>query len=878
MSSHFKTTTLALAVSFALSSAPSYAAEEAGSDESFEKIAVVGSRAAPRSIADSPVAIDIISADELSKSGNTDMLEILKGTVPSLNVHSNPISDAASLVRPANLRGLPADSTLILLNGKRRHRSSVIAFLGGGINDGAQGPDISVIPSIALKQVEILRDGAAAQYGSDAIAGVINFVLKDDDEGGSLTARHGEFYEGDGTTTEVAGNIGMPFTRDGFANLSFQYKNADATSRSVQRPDAQAFGEAGLNVANPAQIWGSPEINDDISVFGNIGLDLGDNKEFYMFGNYSERDVRGGFYYRNPNTRGGVYGGNIRNVDGVATRQPADLDPDVDTPEELAYNAATPTVLVGSLDGFDQQLNCPVVEIGSNGLPNQTALASLTAANCFAFNQSIPEGFTPNFGGNITDTSLNIGTKGEINGGFAEGVMYDISGSVGRSESSFLIFNTVNASLGPNTPRDFNPGKYIQLEKNFNFDLVKLVDAGLYDDVNLAGGLEWHEESFEIVVGDVASFTAGPLTSQGFGIGSNGFPGFKPADGGVSTRRNYAAYLDVEAQVTEALLLGGALRFEDYNSFGSTTNYKITAQFHLTEDLSLRSSISTGFRAPTVGQANVSNVQTNLDGGVLVDSALLAPTNPISVQLGGTELQPEESESYTLGAVYTSGDFFMTVDYYNIQVADRISQSDKINLSTTNKDALKAAGVLNVDSLQQVSFFTNDFDTTTQGIDVVTNYTADLFEGSSTFSLAYNWNETEVTQFSDITGAFKVKRLEEDLPKHRGTFTWAQSWDALSIFTRVNYYGEYQGVHVDYAATAITADAAVTVDFEVSYFLSDAVTLSAGAQNIFDQEATKINIPDAVGVPNNNWGGVYYETSPFGFNGGFYYVKATYNF
>ena len=865
MSSLFKTTTLALGISFALGGAHSHAAEDDSTKtnaKDYERIAVVGSRAAPRSIADSPVAIDIISADELSKSGNTDMLEILKGTVPSLNVHTNPISDAASLVRPANLRGLPADSTLILLNGKRRHRSSVIAFLGGGINDGAQGPDISVIPSIALKQVEVLRDGAAAQYGSDAIAGVINFVLKDDDEGGSLTARHGEFYEGDGTTTEVAGNIGMPLTRDGFANLSFQYKNADATSRSVQRPDAAAFGAAGLNVGNPAQIWGSPEINDDISIFGNIGLDLGNDKEFYMFGNYSERDVRGGFYYRNPHTRGTVY-----SVDGGNTLLVGDLTPGPVGQENVGL-------------GLGDGIGCPTIPITSANVTTQQNYIDgvQNNANCFAFNELIPEGFTPNFGGNITDTSLNIGTKGEFKEGFAEGVMYDLSGSVGRSESSFLIFNTINASLGPDTPRDFAPGRYIQLEKNFNFDLVKLVDFGLYDDVNVAGGLEWHEESFEVVVGDEASFTAGPLTSQQFGIGSNGFPGFKPADGGVSTRRNYAAYLDVEAQVTEALLLGGALRFEDYDSFGSTTNYKITAQFHLTEDLSLRSSISTGFRAPTVGQANVSNVQTNLDGGVLVDSALLAPTNPISVQLGGTELQPEESDSYTLGAVYTAGDFFMTMDYYNIQVADRISQSDKINLSTSDKDALKAAGVPNVDSLQQVSFFTNDFDTTTQGIDVVANYTADLFEGSSTFSLAYNWNETEVTQFSDITGAFKVKRLEEDLPKHRGTFTWAQSWDALSIFTRVNYYGEYQGVHVDYDATAITADAAVTVDFEVNYFLSDAVTLSAGAQNIFDQEATKINIPDAVGIPNNNWGGVYYETSPFGFNGGFYYVKATYNF
>ena len=549
------------------------------------------------------------------------------------------------------------------------------------------------------------------------------------------------------------------------------------------------------------------------------------------------------------------------------------------------------TLLVGDLTpgpvgqenvglGLGDGISCPTIPITTANVTSQQNYIDGVQNNpdCFAFNEIIPEGFTPNFGGNITDTSLNIGTKGEFKEGFAKGVMYDLSGSVGRSESSFLIFNTINASLGPDTPRDFAPGKYIQLEKNFNFDLVKLVDFGLYEDVNVAGGLEWHEETFEVVVGDEASFTAGPLTSQQFGIGSNGFPGFKPADGGVSTRRNSAAYLDLEAQVTEALLLGGALRFEDYDSFGSTTNYKITAQFHVTEDFSLRSSISTGFRAPTVGQANVSNVQTNLDGGVLVDSALLAPTNPISVQLGGTELQPEESESYTFGGVFTAGDFFMTMDYYNIQVSDRISQSDKINLSTTDKDALRAAGVPNVDSLQQVSFFTNDFDTTTQGIDLVANYNADMFEGSSTFSLAYNWNETEVTQFSDITGAFKVKRLEEDLPNHRGTFTWAQSWDALSIFTRVNYFGEYQGVHVDYDATAITADSAVTVDLEVNYFLSDAVTLSAGAQNIFDQDATKINIPESAGIPNNNWGGVYYETSPFGFNGGFYYVKATYNF
>ncbi|TMO10368.1 TonB-dependent receptor [Pseudoalteromonas sp. S558] len=819
-------------------------------NKNVEKIAVVGTRSAPRSIGDSPVPIDIIGGEELEKSGNTDMLELLKGSVPSFNVHQNPISDAASLVRPANLRGLPSDSTLILLNGKRRHRASVIAFLGGGINDGAQGADISVIPSIAIKQVEVLRDGAAAQYGSDAIAGVMNFQLKDASEGGKLEVRHGQYYEGDGDTTQISGNVGLPFTDSGFANLSFQYKTSDATSRSVQRPDAAALSAAGVPDVSPlAQVWGAPEVNDDISIFGNVGLELTNDSEFYMFGNYSERDVRGGFYYRNPHTRSGVYS----NDDGG-------------------------TLLIADLTD-DMSGNCPTIAIDDNVLNNPDYISGVANnPNCFAFNEMLPGGFTPNFGGNITDTSLTIGTKGEFTSGFLKDVLYDLSGTVGLNESRYFIYNTVNASLGPDTPRDFSPGKYEQLEKNFNLDLSKGFDFDLAYDVNIAGGLEWHEETFTIIAGDEASYTAGPLTSQGFGIGSNGFPGFKPSQAGEFSRRNYAVFVDIEAPFTEEFLMGLAVRFEDYDSFGTTTNYKVMAQYHVTEDLNIRGSVSTGFRAPTVGQANVSNVQTNLSEGVLRDSALLPPTNPVAIQLGGTELEPEESQSYTFGAVYTLGDLFLTVDYYNIQVDDRISQSEKITLSQADKDSLTAAGVPNVEGLAQVSFFTNDFDTTTQGIDVVANYTADILGGSSTLSLAYNWNETEVTKFSNITGPFKVKRLEEDLPNHRATFTWAQQWESISAFTRLNYYGEYQGVHVDYDATAKTADAAITVDAEITYFMNESISFSLGAQNLFDQDAEKLDFAEAAGAPNNNWGGKYYETSPFGINGGFYYAKATYTF
>jgi len=829
-------------------------AEEEGLMKNVERIAVVGSRGAPRSVDDSPVPIDLIGGEELERGGNTDMLELLKGAIPSFNVHSNPISDAASLVKPANLRGLSSDSTLILVNGKRRHRASVIALLGGGINDGAQGPDISVIPSSALKQVEVLRDGAAAQYGSDAIAGVMNFVLKDDAEGGSLTARYGSYYEGDGESVEISGNIGMPLTEAGFVNVSFQYKDSEATSRSVQRPDAAGLIAAGNTaVSDLAQIWGSPEVNDDLTIFVNSGLDLANDAEAYMFGNYSKRDVRGGFYYRNPHNRGGVYS-----------------------------NDGGETLLIGDIaEASGAARTCLDVPITSDNVLTQDNYITNVANNdnCFSFNELLPGGFTPNFGGSIVDTSLTMGTRGE----FDSGITYDFSGSVGYNQSSYVIYDTVNASLGLDTPRDFNPGKHTQLEKTFNMDFTKEISVDMFESLMLAGGYEWHDESFEVTAGDVDSYTAGAYTDQGFGIGSNGFPGFKPEAAGEYTRKNSAFYVDSEAQVTDAFLIGAAIRFEDYSTFGTDTNYKLTAQYNLTDDFSLRTSVSTGFRAPTVGQANYSNVQTALEDGALVDSALLPATNPVAIQLGATELTPEESESYTLGAVWNIGDVFITLDYYNISVEDRVSQSTKYELTDADKVALKADGVANVDSIQLVSFFTNDFDTTTQGVDFIANYATDLFDGNATFSLAYNFNETEVDNFTDITGDFKVSRLENDLPNHRATLTWSQNWEKVNFLLRGNYYGEYQGVHVDYDATVNTGEAAVTLDAELSYSVTNEIVLSVGAQNLLDQQATEINFTEAGaaecgGCVNSQWGGQYYETSPFGFNGGFYYVKATYKF
>ncbi|OUR59881.1 TonB-dependent receptor [Colwellia sp. 39_35_sub15_T18] len=859
MSIKFRATTLALAVGVALGTAPSYAAEAADSakEEQIERIAVVGSRAAPRSVADSPVPIDIVGGGELGRNASSDMLDMLQAAVPSFNVRQQPISDAASFIRPVNLRGLSSDSTLILLNGKRRHRASVIAFQGGGVNDGAQGPDISVIPSVALKQVEVLRDGAAAQYGSDAIAGVMNFVLKDNADGGSISVRHGEYYEGDGTQLVVDGNVGLPFTDNGFANLSFQYKTADATSRTVQRPDAQALIDAGnTSVNDPAQTWGNPEIDDDITLFANVGLDIGDDKEFYMFGNYSDRTATGGYYYRNPQNRGGVF------TDGNGD------------------------LLVGAMDG--NAAACPNIAITSSNVLTQDDYINNVANNdnCWAFNELYPGGYTPQFTGVINDTSLTMGTRGEIKGGFLDEALYDISGSVGRNKSTYTLANTVNPSLGslnvdqPNN--SFEAGSYIQLEKSFNADLVKGIDIGLDDDMNFATGIEWRQESFEIVSGEQASWQQGPLADQGFSVGSHGFAGFSPESQGINSRQSIAAYVDVEAYITEGFLLGAALRYEDFSSFGDTINYKLTAQYELTDELSIRASHSTGFRAPTVGQANVVNTQTSLVNGELIQSATFPPTHPVSAELGGIELEPEESVSYAIGLVYQSGDFFMTVDAYNIEVTDRVAQTDKIFITQENVDNLQ--GKYPSPELLlggSVTFFANDFDTTTQGIDVVANYGMELMGGDTKLSLAYNYNTTEVDDPGEFTSAFKVRRLEEGIPEHRGTLTLAQSWEDVSMFVRANYFGEWFATHADEPDVdssygwSETVGSSFTLDAEVSYFVDDSWTLSAGANNILDTDAQELQKDGgAYGVV----GAKFYESGPFDYNGGFYYVKATYNF
>ena len=527
-----------------------------------EEIVVVGSRRRDRSASDSPVPVDVIGGDDFLAHGDSDLDSVLAALVPSYNVAQEPISDAATLIRPATLRSLPPDATLVLVNGKRRHRAAVIALLGAGISGGSQGPDLSVIPVIALDRLEVLRDGASAQYGSDAIAGIMNFVLKEDAEGVTLDAKYGSYFEGDGNSMTLAANVGLPLTDAGFANLSFEFKEADPTTRSAQRGDAQDLIDAGnTHVRQPAaQIWGAPEISGDFKLFGNFGLDLGNGSEVYAFGNWAERQVEGGFYYRNPHTRGGVFRG-----------------------PELADG--TKTVKVADLTG-DGSGNCPVVRIVDN-VADADALASIrNDPGCYSLIEKFPGGFTPQFGGYIDDLSIAGGLRGELDSGW----FYDVSATAGRSAASFYIYNTINPQLlaqRNDIPIYYQAGAYTETDRVINFDMSKPFDvANLWGPVNVAYGLEYRDETFRIHNGDPNSFYIDPniehgLAAQGFGVGSNGFAGFQPGDAGEHTVSAYGAYIDVESDVSESLLLGGALRYESYPDYGNTLDGKIAARLQV---------------------------------------------------------------------------------------------------------------------------------------------------------------------------------------------------------------------------------------------------------------------------------------------------------
>ena len=865
-------------------------------DNDLEEVIITGTRLADRSASDSPVPVDVITGTEMRSNGSTDLQDMLRTQVPSFDINAQPISDAATITRPPNLRGLSPDNVLVLVNGKRRHRGSIISFLGGGISDGAQGVDIASIPSLALKQVEVLRDGASSQYGSDAIAGVLNFILRDDAEGFEVVARYGSTFEGDGDNYMVAANLGLPLGDRGFVNITGEMRDVEGTVRSVVRNDvafAAANGYSPVSdfqaintyTGEAPQYWGQPDVDDDAKLFLNAAFEINDSLEIYAFGNYAERAVTGGFFYRNvvggpSGQRGGVYKG-----------------PTVDPTTGLASDSGVPSVLVGDMDGGSSCIDG--IPLGGSGgvIPDAGLLASVAADdNCFSFIETIPAGFVPRFGGTNEDSAFAIGARGSFNVG--TGLNYDLSAQRGSNKTEFYIRNTINGSLGPNTPRDFVPGGQEQTETVYNLDLSYGFEVGLASELNIAVGAEYREEEFDLFAGDPASYALGPLASQGFSSSSNGFGGF-PNDTSAE-QDNTAFYVDVETDLTDRLTVQAAVRYEEFSNFDNTTNYKLAGLFHVTDSLRLRAAFSTGFHAPTAGQANITNVTTQNVNGTLVDQGTL-PLFSAAGQLGADyiaatndgagrpELGPEEAESFSFGVGFDIGGSTWTIDYYDIDVEDRIALGANVDfLAALNYTGggtsygtvgealtgLDQAGVINrqdfigLDDLAEFRFFSNSFDTRTKGVDLVGNMNFDLMSGFSTITVAFNYNDTEVTDRGSINpiSEGRVEALEELLPNVKGNVAWSHTQGKWRTLLRANYYGGWKSTSNGY-----NVDAATLVDAQVSYQLTDSLELTAGVDNLFDEYPDKTPNPGGLGQ-------LYPEDSPFGFNGGTRYLQGRYAF
>ena len=805
----------------------------------------VGSRRQDRSVAESPVPVDIINQEDLAQQGYTDMHSMLSTVIPSYNVNSQPVSGSPSLVRPAYLRGLPGDSTLVLINGKRRHRASVINVFGAGITDGSHGPDLASIPSIALKRVEVLRDGASAQYGSDAVAGVMNFVLKDAAQGGAVETRWGQYYAGDGDTHTIAANFGLPLTKNGFANFSFEYTKANPTSRTIQRNNAQNYinranelesgaeltqaeMDSGLtreqlinrgeNVPVPAQYWGIPEIKYDFKFFGNMGINLGDTAQLYFFPSFAQREMEQGFWYRAPE------GGRLF-----------------------------------------------------------SAVAELSNGESFAPRVELfPGGFTPQFSGTATDIGIASGVRGTLENDWS----YDLSGVIGQHETEFSIWNTVNPQLlhlQENIPTSYEPGGYTELDYTLNLDLSRPVDVEFFHSpLNVALGLEYRVEQYEINAGEENSWfdhsgIDEPLLVNwekgNFGIGSDGFPGFTPQIAGKTDRGSYAAYIDLEADVVENLLVGAALRYEDYEGFDEELNWKLATRRQVQDGIALRGSVSTGFRVPTVGQANLFDTTSAYnDAGDLVNNATLPPTEPLAKELGGQPLEPETSVNFTLGAAFEVSKVDLTVDYYHIKMKDRIALTSTFDLDDNLHDDLIASGVPGANAIRTVRYFANAFDTTTQGIDIVANYPIQHPTGLTTLTFAFNANETMIDKVKSSGIDYKRrKQVEENLPAVRFSLAANHVQGPWRFFTRLRYYHDFLEFHADYHGWELDAQARLLADAEIGYAFDNGVQLTAGAQNLFDTYPT--NNPFS-----GNTGARYPDSSPYGFGGGFYYLKAAYTF
>lgn len=841
----------------ALASPAAFSQTEDGSDM-IEEIVTTGTRKQGQSPTETLSPIDVLSGETLTNQATFDLTDSITKVAPSLNTQRFPIADGTAVIRPVTLRNLSPDQTLVLVNGSRRHRSALVNLQAsplGTINAGAQAVDFGIIPSAAVQRVEILRDGASAQYGSDAIAGVVNVILKDASEGFSVSAQTGEYFEGDGARTTIAANFGLGLGDRGFLNTTIEKSEADQTSRGTVRFDCPdriaAVGAENTPFNGLCQRWGDPDV-DTLKLFLNAGIDISDTTE--LFGNFSfaENEFRSDFFYR-PGVIPGIGGAGALIVDD-GTGNPADA------PQAL------------------------VDQIGADGLnPSDYLTADGTSPSGFVLLNPIsamfPGGFNPDFGADISDYAGLIGLRGET----SSGMTWDVRARFAENEADYLLGNTINPSLGLLSPTNFKPGKLTQEETALTIDFVKDLNVGNFaSPLTFAFGAEWREETYSIAAGDPASVEVGPTFIE-FGFGSESFQGYDPISAGTFDSANIAAYVDFEADITDRFSAGAAFRYEDYDDYGTTFDWKLSGRFEITESFAIRGTANTGFRAPTAGQLNTLNGTTSANAaGVLVPNFTYPVYDPVAVALGSRPLTPEESTSFTFGIVWQPLDnTSITVDYYDITIDDRLTLFANESLSQDDVDDLTNAGIPNAGIFlgSRVAYFTNGFESSISGFDVSIVSDFRVGNGDLIVDLRGNFNDSSVSNVApDTLNPSEVYDFENQVPDSRVSLTFDYNTGGMfSGLVRFNNYGGWGDsggqIAAPDASEAVSYGSEMLVDLEATLRFGDHFRVAVGGENIFDVEPDDDGhfVAEILGVDKA-------LTSPFGFNGGLWYVRLAADF
>ncbi len=704
--------------------------------------------------------------------------------------------------------------------------------------------------------MEILRDGASAQYGSDAIAGVVNVILKDAREGGSLSTQYGRYDTPDGEHLSISGNVGLPLTASGFLNLTGEHSKASKTWRGQPRPDAAAVGAiVGADLVplrGFGQRWGDPEVRVD-KALANAGIAISDKANFYGIATYMYEKTVSDFFYRRPVLA------NPAQQQQLSARTTLQIDDGHGSP------APAPQSLVNS-----------IVSKGLN--PSDYLVPSATSPSGYVLRNPIytkfPGGYTPTFGADITDYEGIMGVRGQL----TDTWRWDGHVRYGENKVDYKLDSSINPSLGGLSPLSFRPGTLTQDETGVNIDFVKTF---VNSPLNVAFGAEWRNETYKVGAGDTPSIQAGP-TAAVFGVGSDGFQGFPLESAGDFKSDSVAGYVDVETNLTDKLSGAVAIRDEHYQKFGNTFNWKASTRYAFTDTFAARATANTGFRAPTPGQVNTLNVTTTADAsGNLIPNGTYPVSNPIAVALGAVPLVPEKSRNYTGGVVWApTRRASATLDYYHIEIDHRLAFQNN-TITPANVATLTAAGIPNANLLlgSNANFFVNGFDSKIDGVDLAATSSFALPAGYLTVDLRHNYNEQRVESVKPGTiNLSRVYDLEHQVPKHKSTLTFDySSADFLSGLLRFTYYGRWRTTGGLFspgdASDQYFYSGQVLVDLEVRYTYGQRYTFTIGGENIFN------TYPGGEQEPTLQFLGVTHSvTSPFGFNGGFWYARAEVKF